>query len=195
MITCPEREDTRKATLASLAASDWPDLPLQVLVDPGKTRDRVERICRQILQAMQQFLDHTAEYLLLLEDDLSFNRYLRHNLEHWRPYRRREITLAGLYNPGLREIAFDLTSHAVAIDPESGFGGQALVLSRPTVEHLVSAWNSVNAAADLRLIFLAAQLGRPLYYHAPSLVQHRQVPSTWGGNGHQAPDFDADWRA
>jgi hypothetical protein len=195
MITCPEREDARKATLASLAASDWPDLPLQVLVDLEKTSDRVERICRQILHAMQQFLDHTAEYLLLLEDDLSFNRYLRHNVEHWRPYRRREITLAGLYNPGLREIAFDLASHAVAIDPESRFGSQALILSRPTVEHLVSAWNSVKVAAGMRLIFLAAQLGRPLYYHAPSLVQHRQLPSTWGGNGHQAPDFDADWRA
>jgi hypothetical protein len=195
MITCPQRDETRKATLASLAASDWPDLPLQVLVDPEKTGDRVERISRQILHALQQFLDHTAEYLLLLEDDLSFNRYLRHNVEHWRPYRRREITLAGLYNPGLREIAFDVAGHAVAVAPGFGFGTQALLLFRPAVEHLVNGWNTLNAAADSRLMHLASQLGRPLYYHAPSLVQHRQLPSTWGGTPHEARDFDPDWRA
>jgi hypothetical protein len=195
MITCPEREETRKATLARLAASDWPDLSLQILVDPERTRDRTDRINRQILHAMQQFLDHSAEYLLLLEDDLSFNRHLRHNLERWQPYRKRHITLGGLYNPGLKEIAFDVPGHAIAIDPESAFGSQALLISRPTVEHVVSAWNTSNAAADLRLPFLAAQLGRPLFYHAPSLVQHRPVPSTWGGGAHQARDFDAEWQA
>src|SRR5262249_11436187 len=40
MITCQEREEVRKETLASLAASDWPDLPLTLLVDPEKTSDR-----------------------------------------------------------------------------------------------------------------------------------------------------------
>jgi hypothetical protein len=195
MITCPERDETRKATVASLAESDWPDLPLQLLVDPEKTGGRLERMSRQILHAMQQFLDHTAEYLLLLEDDLSFNRHFRHNVERWRPYHCREITLAGLYNPGLREIAFDVAGHAVAVAPDAVFGTQALLLFRPAVEHIVKAWNTLNAAADLRLAHLAAQLGRPLYYHAPSLVQHRQVPSTWGGTAHQARDFDADWRA
>jgi ADP-heptose:LPS heptosyltransferase len=195
MITCPERDETRNATLASLAASDWPDLPLQVLVDPEKTSHRVERINRQFLHAMQQFLDHTAEYLFLLEDDLSFNRYLRHNIEHWRPYRRREITVAGLYNPGLREIAFDVAGRAVAVEPQTSFGSQALLLSRPTVEHLVSAWSSQTALADKRILFLASQLGRPIYYHAPSLVQHRVLPSTWGGSPHEARDFHPNWRA
>jgi ADP-heptose:LPS heptosyltransferase len=195
MTTCPQREETRKETLASLAASDWPDLPLQVLVDPQKTGDRVQRISRQILHAMQQFLDHTAEYMLLLEDDLTFNRHLRHNVERWRPYRCRQITLAGLYNPGLKEIAFDVAGHAVAVAPDSVFGTQALLLFRPAVEHIVKGWNTLNSPADLRLAHLVAQLGRPVYYHAPSLVQHRQVPSTWGGGAHQAPDFDADWRA
>jgi len=195
MTTCPERDETRRETLASLAASDWPDLPLQVLVDPETTSDRVQRISRQILHALQQFLDHEAEYMLLLEDDLSFNRHLRHNVERWRPYACREITLAGLYNPGLKEIVFEVAGHAVAVAPETAFGTQASLLFRPAVEHLVKGWNTLNAAADLRVVHLAAQLGRPLYYHAPSLVQHRQVPSTWGGTAHQARDFDPDWRA
>jgi hypothetical protein len=195
MITCPERDETRRLTLASLAASDWPDLPLQVLVDPDKTIDRPQRINQQVLRALQQFLDHSAEYLLLLEDDLSFNRHLRHNVERWRPFRRREITLAGLYNPSLREIAFDVGAHAVAVAPESAFGTQALLLSRPAVTHVVSAWNTLDCAVDLRLMQLSAQLGRPLYYHSPSLIQHQQVPSTWGGMAHSALDFDPDWRA
>jgi ADP-heptose:LPS heptosyltransferase len=195
MITCAEREETRKTTLASLAASDWPDLPLVILDDPEKTSDGVQRIAQQILHALRQFLDHSAEHILLLEDDLSFNRHLRHNIEHWRPYRHREITLAGLYNPGLYEIAYDVVGSAVAVAPESLFGTQALLISRPAVQHVVSAWNTLSTAADHRLARLAAQMGHPLYYHAPSLVQHQQVPSTWGGNPHHAADFDPDWRA
>ena len=195
MITCPEREESRRATLASLAASDWPDLPLQVIVDPEKTSDRRGRISQQVLRAMKQFLEHSADYLLLLEDDLSFNRHLRHNLHRWPPYRRRQITLAGLYNPGLREIAFDVAGHAVAVAPESAFGCQALLLSRAAAGHAVLGWNALKTPADLRLVCLAVQLGRPLYYHAPSLVQHRLELSTWGGVAHQAHDFDPDWRA
>ena len=157
--------------------------------------ERVQRISRQVLHALQQFLDHSSDYLLLLEDDLSFNRHLRHNIERWRPFRRREIALAGLYNAGFRELAFDVRGHAVAVVPERAFGTQALLLSRPTAEHVVSAWNTLETAADLRLFSLAAQLRRPLFYHAPSLVQHRRVPSTWGGVAHEARDFDPEWRA
>jgi hypothetical protein len=196
MITCQERAETRKATLASLARSDWPDLPVHVLVDREDGSPRSPNgIDRQLLHALQQFLDDSADYLLLLEDDLSFNRHLRHNLEGWRPYRQREVTLGGLYNPGLRELAFDVPGHAVAVAPESAYGAQALLLSRPTVQHVLSAWNTLKVLGDLRLIALAAQLGCPLYYHSPSLVQHRQVPSTWGGVEHEAADFDPDWRA
>jgi hypothetical protein len=195
MITCPEREKTRQTTLASLAASDWPDLPLQVLVDPEKNRDRKGRICRQVLRALRQFLDHSADYLLLLEDDLTFNRHLRHNLQRWRPCRRGDITLASFYNPDLRELAFDVAGHAIAIAPESAFGSQALLLSRPCVEHTVLGWNALKTPADRRLVCLAAELGRPVYYHSPSLVQHQSQTSTWGGIAHQARDFDPDWRA
>jgi len=195
MITCPEREEVRKLTLASLAATDWPDLPLHVLVDQEISPDHKERMARQVFHAMQQFLDCTEEFFLLLEDDLLFNRHLRHNLERWRPFRSRELTLAGLANPGLRELAFDVEGHAVAVAPESGFGTQALLLSRPMAAHAVASWHTSPAAADLRLISLADRFAQPLYYHAPSLVQHRPSKSTWGGIAHQAPDFDPEWRA
>lgn len=195
MITCPEREEIRKATLASLAASDWSDLTLHILLDPEIINDRVQRIARQVLHALQQFLDAGVGYLLLLEDDLIFNRHLRRNIEHWPAFLQRAITLGGLYNPGIDELAYDMRGHAVAVNPERVFGTQALLLSRPTVEHVVSGWSTLQAAADLRLPRLAAQLGRPFYYHSPSLVQHQRVPSTWGGMSHQASDFDPAWSA
>jgi hypothetical protein len=194
MITCPERDAGRKATLASLAASDWADLPLKVLVDPERDRDRIRRINRQFLHALQEFLDHSAEYLLLLEDDLIFNRHLRHNLTHWRPFRCRELAVAGLCNFGHREIAFDVPHHAVVVDPESAYGCQSTLLSRAAAEFLVQAWNTLDAPADLRLMHLTAKLG-PLYYHSPSLIQHRRLRSTLDTAPAEAADFDPDWRA
>ncbi len=195
MITCPERNEVRKETLTSLAGTDWADLPLKILLDPETAADRGPRIVRQFLHAQQQFLDSPAEYLLLLEDDLIFNQHLRHNLESWPPCRNRELALASLYNPGLHEIAFDVDSHAIAVAPECVYGSQAFLLSRPAVEHILRAWSSVSLPGDLRMVRLASQLGYPTYYHAPSLVQHRHTPSTWGGTPHQAADFDPAWRA
>lgn len=195
MVTCPEREDIRQATLASLRDSDWRDLEVRIVVDPEQTGERTERITRQFRHVLQQFVGHEAEYALLLEDDLIFNRHFRHNLERWQPYREREITLAGLCNFGHREIAFDVARHAVAVDPSAAFGSQALLLSKRTAEHIVRTWDTLNAFSDLRILRLAAQLGRPIYYHTPSLVQHRVVPSTWGGAAYEALDFDSEWRA
>jgi hypothetical protein len=195
IITCPERDKSLRTTLCSLAASDWTELAPTVIVDPERTDDRHQRICQQVLRAMQQFLDKSAEYFLLLEDDLIFNRYLHHNVHAWEPFRRREISLAGLYNPGLHEIAYDIRGHAVAVAPESAFGTQALLISRPTVARFTAVWNTVKAPADLRMMQIFGQLRRPLYYHAPSLIQHRQEPSLSFGIAHSAPDFDPNWRA
>jgi hypothetical protein len=195
MITCAERRETCRMTLASLAGTDWPDLSLKILVDPETAGDRRDRISQQVLRAMQQFLDESTHYLFLLEDDLIFNRHLRHNLERWRPFSQHNLGVGGLYNPGLRELAFDIVGRAVAVAPPDAFGTQALLLSRPTVIHATAEWGSLRAPADLRLMHLAGQLGQPVYYHTPSLVQHRQQPSLSEGRKHKAADFDLDWQA
>jgi hypothetical protein len=195
MITTPERRQVREATLADLATTDWADLPLEVLVDPDTDSDRPGRIVRQGLRALTRFLAGPADYLLFLEDDLRFNRHLRHNLERWRFLRARRVTLAGLFNPGLRELAYDVRSHAIAVDPLGTFGSLALLISRPTADHAVRHWNLHELPLDLRLPRLAADLGLPIYYHAPSLVQHVAAPSTWGGYPYQAIDFDPSWKA
>ena len=48
---------------------------------------------------------------------------------------------------------------------------------------------------DIRMSRLAGRFRPPLFYHAPSLVQHLGTVSTWGGGFHEAPDFDPDWKA
>ena len=75
------------------------------------------------------------------------------------------------------------------------WGAQALVMSRATVRYLVTHWEDLDIRhQDIRMAVLAGQVSR-VYYHAPSLVQHRLTASTWGNGHHQAADFDLDWRA
>ena len=71
-----------------------------------------------------------------------------------------------------------------------------------------SGWQTLSllteriSKADPLLFTFALVLTRlvalrwPLYYHAPSLVQHTGRISTWGGGGfHTARDFVEDWAA
>jgi putative component of toxin-antitoxin plasmid stabilization module len=195
IISCPERTAALHATLADFATTDAAHLPLETLIDPERTPDRTARIIRQTASALSRFLAGPADHLLFLEDDLRFNRFLLHNLNHWRPLRTRHLSLASLYNPGVREIAYDLPNHALAVDPIAAYGSQAFLISRPAAHHTLQHWHELDCASDLRLLRLAAQLPYPIYYHAPSLVQHAHSPSTWGGRPHQAIDFDPLWKS
>src|SRR5438128_395708 len=102
--------------------------------------DRRDRQTKTALGALQWSLDAKAEYILFLEDDLAFNRHLRHNLERWSPLRNRAVALAGLYNPNLRESAYDLQNQAVVVAPHSVFGSQAFVMCISAVAHVVRHW-------------------------------------------------------
>lgn len=194
MISCPERDRVRRRTLNSLRRSDWGGTPLLVF-DSRKGGTPVKRTMNSAYLALQGGLDQMAEYILFLEDDLAFNRHIRHNLNRWRPLQGDALTLASLYNPSIREQACDIRSNARIVDPYAVWGGQAFLMSRDTVEHVVRHWREFKSNHDLRIPRLAGQLGKPILYHAPSLVQHTGRKSTWGGCFHQAKDFDPDWRA
>jgi hypothetical protein len=196
LISCPEREQLRNRTLRDLAQTDWGMEPVVVQWESApETADPQVRQTQTALQALQRSLDGQAEYVLLLEDDLEFNRYLRHNLLRWQPLRAGWITLASLYNPGLFEAACDVQHHTLIVEPRNVFGSQAFLLSRAAVEYVVRHWHRVHGLQDIRMSRLAGRLGQPLYCHAPSLVQHVGRESLWGGTFHQAPDFVPDWRA
>lgn len=195
MISCTEREELRARTLSNLASTDWGNEPLHFQMDGGTEADRKARQTECAFLALERALHRKADYTLFLEDDLEFNRYLRHNLLNWEAARDRRITLAGLYNPGLWESAYSIKYRARIIAPHRIFGSQAMLLSKEALKYVVRNWNRVSGLQDVRISRLAGRLQSPIMYHAPSLVQHVGVESVWGGKYHKARDFDPDWRS
>jgi ADP-heptose:LPS heptosyltransferase len=195
MISCPERTDVLRKTLKNLARTDWGTASVHVQMDAETGEDHQDRQMKTALRALQWSLDASADYVLFLEDDLAFNRHLRHNLERWKPLRNGDFALAGLYNPNLRESAYDLQNEAVVVAPDSVFGSQAFVISKAAVSHVVRRWNQVEGMQDIKISRLAGRLKYPVLYHCPSLIQHVGKSSVWGGVFHQARDFDAFWKA
>jgi hypothetical protein len=195
MISCPERKDLLHKTLKNLAQTDWGAAPVHVQMDAETGKDRRDRQTKTALRALQWSLDARADYILFLEDDLAFNRHLRHNLERWRPLKNGDVALAGLYNPNLRESAYDLQNQAMVVAPHSVFGSQAFVMSMAAVTHVVRHWKQVEGMQDIKISRLAGRLKYPVLYHCPSLIQHVGKSSVWGGVFHQARDFDAYWKA
>jgi hypothetical protein len=195
MISCRERDRVRRHTLENLAKTDWGDVPLHIHFDDPGLGTPIQRQVQSSYIALKKSLGYRADYILFLEDDLDFNRHIRHNLSSWGPVRRGTVTLASLYNPRLRERACDLRSNARIIDPNSVFGSQAFLLSKEAVEYVVRGWDDVPGAQDVKMSRLVGRLGNPIFYHAPSLVQHVGNRSTWGAGFHQAFDFDPAWKA
>jgi ADP-heptose:LPS heptosyltransferase len=195
MISCRERDQLRRRTLKNLAMTDWGDLPLHIHFDRPADGTFHQRQAQSSYLALKKSLEFRADYILFLEDDLDFNRHLRHNICHWDPIRRGAATLASLYNPRLPEKGWDVKRNARIVDPKHAYGSQAFLLSKETVEYVVRRWDEVPGLQDKRIILLAERLGKPVFYHAPSLVQHIGASSTWGGGFHQAFDFDPAWKA
>jgi len=194
MISCAERDELRRQTLRRLANTDWGAAPL-IQFDDGQGDCPVQRQLRSTGLVLQAALGRNPDYVLFLEDDLLFNRHLRHNLLHWPPVKRGLVTAASLYNPRLPEVACDTRHHVRVMHPHSVFGSQALLISAATVKYLLRNWSHDGAGQDLKIARLAGRLGKPIFYHAPSLVQHVGRRSVWGGAFHQAQDFDSTWKA
>jgi hypothetical protein len=194
MMSCTERESTRNRTLADLAMTDWND-EVRVELDRAvydRSQSRQEDTAYHLLR---RAVSEQSPFLLFLEDDLEFNQYLRHNLEHWRPML--EVPVGGqffssIYNPTIQR-RWTETTYFVA-EPDCVYGSQAFLVSAMTAKHIVEHWSEVVGMQDIKMSRLAAQLC-PVYYHVPSLVQHVGAASTWGGVYHTAADFQRDWKA
>lgn len=145
-----------------------------------------------MLGLLRRALDGDGDCFLVCEDDVIFNRHLRHNLARWAPLRAGRVRLASLYNPGVTALGRE--PQAVAADPETALGAQGRLYSRGCAEHVVREFRASAWHQDVAVARLGAELG-PVLYHAPSLVQHAGVASVWGGPWHEARDFAPDWRA
>lgn len=193
MLSCPERAAIREQTLANLKQTDWQD-DVNIILDRATSDDRRERITANARRLVKTVLAASGwDYLLFLEDDLDFNRHLRHNLLHWRPLAEKVVSLASLYNPTVRPIYEMLPFHYFLADPEAVYGSQALLIERGCLGYIADHFDEVPGMHDIKFPRLASRLG-PVFYHCPSLVQHVGVPSTWNGNAHWAIDFDREFR-
>ncbi|MCI0743093.1 MAG: hypothetical protein L0Y72_29030 [Gemmataceae bacterium] len=193
MLSCPERAAIREQTLANLKETDWQD-DVTVILDQQSSADSRERMTLNARRLLESALAASGwDYLLFLEDDLDFNRHLRHNLLHWRPIGERAVQLASLYNPSIRSRFEMFSFHYSLADPEAVYGSQAFLIERGCVDYIADHFDEVPALHDIKFSRLASRLG-PVFYHCPSLVQHVGVPSTWNGRAHWANDFEREFR-
>jgi hypothetical protein len=196
MLSCEARAAVRAATLERLAATDWSG-DVVVVLDVSvaeRPQERQEQTARRLLERAAA---DRAGFVLFLEDDLDFNAHIEHNLTHWEPLRQAGPDghlMASLYDPGVAAISWDRERAFSIAHPELVYGSQAFLLSRATVELVLTGWDSLPGMQDIKISRLAAEAG-PIHYHRPSLVQHVAAPSTWDGPGHWAEDFSPSWRA
>src|ERR1019366_3922887 len=195
MISGVKRDKSRQQTLDNLARTDWDDAPLLVKIDDGDADGYREREAQCAYLALEKGLEHGADYILLLEDDLDFNQHLGHNLHNWGPLKAGVVTLASLFNPGVRELACDLRNNARIVNPKAVFGSQAFLIANDTVQYIVRHWDEVEGGQDIKISRLAGRQRKLIFYHAPSLVQRIRTPSAPGASFREAVDFDPHWKA
>lgn len=195
ILSCPDREEVRRQTIENLRLTDWGDEP-EIEIDQTTFERRQERQEKTALALLRRAAAQSTGLILFLEDDLDFNRNLRHNLLHWYPLLKNPASghfFASLYNPNIRSLVRSPQNAFFVADPNSVYGSQAFVLSASTAAYITEHWADVIGMQDIKMSRLAARVC-PIYYHAPSLVQHTGRISVWGGQFHAANDFDPEWR-
>jgi hypothetical protein len=196
MMSCAERQSVREDTLRNLKHTDWDD-DVVVEIDQSSAERRQERQEILAYRLLQRVESDGAECMLFLEDDLDFNVHLRHNLEKWAPLQRLggdDHFFGSIYNPNIRVRSNEPTRAFFIAEPECVYGSQAFVVTRVTVAHIIANWQHIPGMQDIKMSRLAARVSH-IYYHVPSLVQHRKVQSLWGGPEHWAANFDRTWKA
>jgi hypothetical protein len=197
MMTCAARAQMCGETIQRLLETDWDDPP-EVVIDQSESdrpQTRQEDTARRLLELAAG--TEGDAFVLFLEDDLAFNRHLRHNLEHWPPLV--DVAAGGhffgsVYNPSVAPRSPDAERACFEAEPSSVYGSQAFLLSSPTARYVVDHWEEVIGMQDIKMSRLAARV-TPILYHVPSLVQHVGYHSAWDGSYHRTADYDAEWRA
>jgi hypothetical protein len=197
MISCPQRAEVLAATLRGWRASDWESDP-ELEMDRGDEPDLLARIARTWRQALGRAVEAGDDYCLFMEDDIEPNRFLRHNLERWLPLRSAQPDgpfFGSLYWCQQPALSRHDRHHFMVAAPKAVWGSQAVIMSRGTARYVFEHWDEeATRHHDLRMPRLAARAAM-IYFHVPSLVQHRPETSTWGNAPHQASDFDPFWKA
>lgn len=198
MISCDSRNEIRKQTLDDLASTDW-EWEVSVIIDKDyidpAEYDGMRPIERQVIasyNAIQKALSKPEPWIVFMEDDLMFNKYIAYNIKLWEPIRDNILNFGSLYTPNGNRCSVGEGDCWYKGDCLRLYGSQFYIMSRLAAEWSLEYWHTIVGMQDIKLTRLAR--GKPIYYHSPSLVDHRCVPSVWGGKYHRAHDFDHDWK-
>ncbi len=186
------KQSLKGKTLKNLARTDWDGTPVCLQVEDNY------RQAQCLCLALERGFTADTDYVLVLKEDSEFNRHIRHNLLDWKPLRTRMVSLASLYNPlgrQIRDLACDVSNHTRIVDPRFISDSQAWLISRATARYLIRHWDRAGAAFELKLRTLAIRLRKPIFYHAPSLVQPLDSDCKSRPRLAQAADFDPNWAA
>lgn len=143
MLSCKARDQMRRETLRRLRDTDW-EAQVTVVLDQSRSENSQERQQETSRHLLTRAARDGGAFVLFLEDDLAFNRHLRHNLDSWSPVRHcgpSGYLLASLYNPGLSltESLYDrrtASAHRMTV-----IGSQALLMSSATVRYVLDRWD------------------------------------------------------
>jgi len=195
MTSCPSRHLALEKTLKSWGQSDWSNVGIEVSQFEDFSLEPKSRGIENCRRTLQKGFKSGAEYILFCEDDICFNRHIRHNLENWKPFNRQEINLATLYNPGVSPLAASFKEHFLIAAPSTVYGSQCLLISRWMAGRILRQWDESQGGQDTIITHIAARMSEPIFVHSPSLIQHSGRKSTWGGWFHRSRDFDPNWKA
>lgn len=198
ILTSPARRDLVVQTVGNLAASDLESSPhLHVdLSTEGPSRTRIAMAYGEMLEVAAS---STSDFVLLLEDQIQANRFLRHNLSHWRPVADGTLSLGSLVAPDVAHLPGYLPKsgdeHSFLAEGRTVLGAHSLILSHRFVSYAAAHWKDSGSTQSRRLLRLASEFGT-MAYHAPSLVYNPAIDGPPEGHSHgSAADFDLEWRA
>ena len=195
ILSFPESTTALRQTLDNLTGTDWADRSVQVLIDEQRFARAEERLVHTAWRALQMGLRSAADYLLLLQDGLEFNMHFFHNLCAWSLLTQQQLTLASLFNPGLRELARGPAGCDIVIDPRTLASADALLISRRAAGLFLDHWSERSETAGLRMGLLSTRLQDPVFCHSPSLVRRAAPRATLLEDSFQARDFKSAWVA
>lgn len=195
-LTTKSREKTLKLTLDSYLNTDMNE-KFSIVFDTDCTNEESPYL-RQINSAkhiLSMYIRKSNEpFMMFCEDDIIFNKHIKHNIN--RMMELTTISVAYLYNPG---IVFDTIVDNISIaDPDVVYGNQCILMHRSFVGLCIKNWDKFAEGGqhqDIIIAQIAKKFGVPIYYHTPTLVQHRDGLSTWGGPVHRSIDFDLEYKS
>lgn len=198
MISCEHRQSIRRQTIENLYSTDW-EWKVDIILDKdyigSKLYEDTPKTQRQTIasyHALKVAIAKNNPWVIFMEDDLIYNKHIAHNIINWEPISNYSLNFGSLYTPNGNRCSLEEGEYWYKADCLRLYGSQCYIMSIDAAQWIVDHWENEIGMQDIKMTRLSR--GKPIFYHSPSLVQHRDTPSVWGGISHQAHDFDEHWK-